>query len=105
MGGAAAENGADFFQQAESEARYHEYPLRVAFSSIPRHINIADAPLGSATGVGSTIQRMWNDPSRLTLYWDAPADTTVRAREPTAEGPSGSMSLDDVFTSYVQESP
>src|SRR2546430_17223765 len=93
------------FIKARFEARYHEYPLMVAFSSIPRHIIIADAPLGSATGVGSTIQRMWNDPWRLTLYRDASADTTVRVREPTAEGPSGCMILDDAFTSYVQESP
>src|ERR1700704_447454 len=72
---------------------------------MPWHIAIAGAPLASARGVGSTIHRMWKEPSKLTLYWVEVADTTVRVRGPEAAGPSVCRLLDEELTSYVHESP
>src|SRR5437879_12922480 len=70
-----------------------------------RAIVMAAAPLPSASGVGSIIQRIWNEPSRLTLYCEPLAETTVLVRWPDAAGPSGCKPIEEPFTSYVQESP
>src|SRR5437879_9239012 len=70
-----------------------------------RAIVIVGASLASARGVGSIIQWMWNEPSRLTLYCEPLAETTVRVRWPEAAGPSGCKPPEEPFTSYVHESP